>query len=316
MKIKILYRMPKLTLDMATFKALASDTRLDILRALDGKKMSLKDIAKATKLNKATLHEHLIKLNEAGLVKRKEREGHKWVYYKLTWKGEGLLHPENTKIVVMFSATFIALAVGIINFVNYIRGEVIGRAVNYIGSDSTVLYEVKNYGKRVIVGSAKIGTELKDDAIAEVPIKGQTTEKLTQAFVANTHNVDFFGQELADHSIEWDSVVSEGITLCSADGYNSVPARLSVEYNWFYGDTPPAISIPNGIDADLGGEVAEEIVNGGTGSLGTVSNVPQEMIATFHDPALQQLAIICIVIFSILICVSIWWFWKNRKSTI
>ena len=70
--------MPKVTLDMATFKALASDSRLDILRALDGKKMSLKDIAKATKLNKATLHEHLAKLNEAGLVKRKEREGHKW----------------------------------------------------------------------------------------------------------------------------------------------------------------------------------------------------------------------------------------------
>ena len=80
--------MPKITLDMNAFKALASDTRLDILRALDGKKMSLKDISKETKLNKATLHEHLVKLNEAGLVKRKEREGHKWVTYKLTWKGE------------------------------------------------------------------------------------------------------------------------------------------------------------------------------------------------------------------------------------
>ena len=31
--------MVKVTLDMNTFKALASDTRLDILRALDGKKM-------------------------------------------------------------------------------------------------------------------------------------------------------------------------------------------------------------------------------------------------------------------------------------
>ena len=92
--------MSKVTLDMSTFKALASDTRLDILRALDGKKMGLKDISQATKLNKATLHEHLTKLNEAGLVKRKEREGHKWVYYKLTWKGECLLHPENTRIVV------------------------------------------------------------------------------------------------------------------------------------------------------------------------------------------------------------------------
>jgi DNA-binding transcriptional ArsR family regulator len=63
--------MPKVTLDMAAFKALASDTRLDILKSLDGKKMSLKDISNATKLNKATLHEHLSKLHEAGLVKKK-----------------------------------------------------------------------------------------------------------------------------------------------------------------------------------------------------------------------------------------------------
>ena len=48
--------MTKLTLDMTTFKALASDTRLDILKALDGKRMALKDISKVTNLNKATLH--------------------------------------------------------------------------------------------------------------------------------------------------------------------------------------------------------------------------------------------------------------------
>jgi len=120
--------MSKVTLDMSTFKALASDTRLDILRALDGKKMGLKDIGQATKLNKATLHEHLTKLNNAGLVKRKEREGHKWVYYKLTWKGECLLHPENTRIVVLFSATFVALAAGIIQMITYVKGTMVSAA--------------------------------------------------------------------------------------------------------------------------------------------------------------------------------------------
>jgi len=119
--------MTKLTLDMATFKALASDTRLDILKSLDGKRMALKDICKATKLNKATLHEHLSKLNEAGLVKKKEREGHKWVFYKLTWKGECLLHPENTRIVVMFTTTFMVLAAGIIQLVTFAKGQVLTR---------------------------------------------------------------------------------------------------------------------------------------------------------------------------------------------
>jgi len=117
--------MPKVTLDRETFKVLASDTRLDILRTLDGKKLGLNEISKATNLNKATLHEHLSKLHEAGLVKRKEREGHKWVYYKLTWKGESLLHPENTRIVVLFSTTFIALWVGIIQLIWYIQGTII-----------------------------------------------------------------------------------------------------------------------------------------------------------------------------------------------
>ena len=115
--------MAKVTLDKIAFKALASETRLDILRTLDGKKMGLKDISSATNLNKATLHEHLTKLHEAGLVKRKEREGHKWVYYKLSWKGASLLHPENTRIVVLFSATLISLFFGVIGIINFARDK-------------------------------------------------------------------------------------------------------------------------------------------------------------------------------------------------
>jgi len=111
--------MTKVSLDLDSFKALASETRLDILRTLDGKKMSLKEITKATNLHKMTLYEHLSKLVTAGFIKRVEREGHKWVYYKLTWKGASLLHPENTRIVVMFSITFISLFFGFISFIAF-----------------------------------------------------------------------------------------------------------------------------------------------------------------------------------------------------
>ena len=117
--------MPKVSLDIESFKALASETRLDILRALDGKKMSLMDICRATNLHKMTLYEHLNKLNEAGFIKRIEREGHKWVYYKLSWKGESLLHPENTHIVVLFSFTFFIFFFGIVALVNYIKQHII-----------------------------------------------------------------------------------------------------------------------------------------------------------------------------------------------
>jgi DNA-binding transcriptional ArsR family regulator len=132
--------MTKITLDRDTFKALASDTRLDILKALDGKNLGLNEIAKVSNLNKATLHEHLTKLHEAGLIKRNERDGHKWVYYRLTWKGESLLHPENTKIVIMFTTTFIALWVGIIELIWYIKGTVMNFAYNiYTLGDQTLL---------------------------------------------------------------------------------------------------------------------------------------------------------------------------------
>ncbi|MBP1662723.1 MAG: transcriptional regulator, ArsR family [Thermoplasmatales archaeon] len=137
--------MTKITLDRETFKALASDTRLDILKTLDGKNMGLNEIAKVTNLNKATLHEHLTKLHEAGLIKRNERDGHKWVYYKLTWKGESLLHPENTKIVVLFATTIIALWVGLIQLIWYIKGTV-----------TNFGYDVYNVGDKVILKSQEL----------------------------------------------------------------------------------------------------------------------------------------------------------------
>jgi DNA-binding transcriptional ArsR family regulator len=153
---------PKITLDREAFKALASDTRLEILRILDGKKMSLSEISRSTNLNKATLHEHLSKLNQAGLVKRKEREGHKWVYYKLSWKGESLLHPENTKIVVMFTFAFIALWAGIIQMFNYAKGTVANndvfsrsydafspQEIGGVNMNETVLDETLNISKTV-----------------------------------------------------------------------------------------------------------------------------------------------------------------------
>ena len=113
--------MTKVTLGVTDFKVLASETRLEILKALDGKKKNLKDISNVTNLHEMTLHEHLEKLVESGFVKRHEREGHKWVYYSLSWKGASLIHPENTKVVILFSTTIIALTGGIIGLVTIMQ---------------------------------------------------------------------------------------------------------------------------------------------------------------------------------------------------
>jgi|GEM_PF-885845 len=105
--------MADIELNAKDFKTLSSETRLNIIKALDGKKLSLIDIARVTNLHKMTLHEHLEKLVETGYVKRHEREGHKWVYYKLTWKGENLLHPRKTRFIIIFSIVLI-VCIGIV----------------------------------------------------------------------------------------------------------------------------------------------------------------------------------------------------------
>jgi len=260
--------MTKVTLDMNTFKALASDTRLDILRALDGKNMSLKDICTATNLNKATLHEHLTKLNEAGLVKKNEREGHKWVYYKLSWKGEGLLHPENTKIVVLFTTTFITLFFGIVMLVNYVKGQIIAKAVNFVGSDSTALYMAKERSIEVFQFSAP---KFEQAPIANVGLANQTTSGLSQALITNANFTGILGNTISDTYIDWEG---NGAVFNANDVMSKGDNILCSEAS---------------------------------------SNVPGSMLAVVHDPALQQIAIVCLVIFGILLSIGIWRLWKNKK---
>ncbi|UCG94964.1 MAG: winged helix-turn-helix transcriptional regulator [archaeon] len=77
-----------------TIKALSSDTRLEILRLLVRRRKIAADIAKILKLAPSTVNEHLKKLEEAGLVKRKET-GHKWIYFEVTEDGRNLVQPRS-----------------------------------------------------------------------------------------------------------------------------------------------------------------------------------------------------------------------------
>lgn len=94
--------MDRITLDRAVFKALASDTRLDILKALDERQKTVTELARELDLNKATVFEHLEKLAEVGLIQKLEDE-RKWVYWQLTWTGRRLLHPETITLALVLS---------------------------------------------------------------------------------------------------------------------------------------------------------------------------------------------------------------------
>ena len=104
--------MAKITLDAKTFQALASSTRLTVLRALDERRKTLTELARDMELNKATVHEHLQLLTAAGLVKKRDDEGRKWIYYELTWTGEKLLHPQETTTFNVLLGLSVAAAGG------------------------------------------------------------------------------------------------------------------------------------------------------------------------------------------------------------
>src|SRR5256714_5968794 len=82
----------KITLDQESFRALASDVRVDVLKRLDARRETVTDLSNLLGLSKPTLLEHLEKLQSAGLVKRVD-EGRKWIYYELSDKGRKILHP-------------------------------------------------------------------------------------------------------------------------------------------------------------------------------------------------------------------------------
>ncbi len=101
----------KITLDQESFRALASDVRVEVLKRLDARRETVTDLSNLLALSKPTLLEHLEKLQSAGLVRRID-EGRKWIYYELTDKGRKILHPERVAITLALGAAVILAAIG------------------------------------------------------------------------------------------------------------------------------------------------------------------------------------------------------------
>ncbi|UCD07894.1 MAG: winged helix-turn-helix transcriptional regulator [Candidatus Aenigmatarchaeota archaeon] len=98
----------KITLDRKTFKTLASDTRVGILKSLARRRKMLTELSKEFGMSPSTIKEHLENLSRAELVIQKD-EGHKWKYYELTRKGKDVLNPGETKIWIVLTLSAIAI---------------------------------------------------------------------------------------------------------------------------------------------------------------------------------------------------------------
>jgi DNA-binding transcriptional ArsR family regulator len=98
----------RIELDKKSLFALASDTRLEILKSLQPMRRTVSQLSEALNIDKAAVHRHLKKMEEGGLVKRYEEHG--FVYYGLSWKARDLISPnENTRIVVLLSSAFLLI---------------------------------------------------------------------------------------------------------------------------------------------------------------------------------------------------------------
>lgn len=105
-------------LDKTLLKLLASDTRIDILKRLEKRKMTVSELSRDLNLTKTTVFEHLERMSAAGIVNSVDN-GYKWKYYELTPEGYSLIRPPpSIRFILVLSfaaaATFIVGLVAII----------------------------------------------------------------------------------------------------------------------------------------------------------------------------------------------------------
>ena len=106
------------------FAVLASGTRLTILKNLNERRMTVTELADDLGLAKSTVHHHLQRLADAGLVAAGE-DGHAWVYYALTPEGRALLQPHGSaRIRIILTAGLASLAGGVVAVAAFLTAPV------------------------------------------------------------------------------------------------------------------------------------------------------------------------------------------------
>lgn len=98
-----------ISLDKETFKALAGETRVRILKELNERQKTQSELAAKLHLSAPTVNEHISLLKKAGLVQEID-DGHKWKYFALSTKGKSILNPGEKQILLVLSVLTIAFA--------------------------------------------------------------------------------------------------------------------------------------------------------------------------------------------------------------
>jgi len=104
-------------IDREVLKVLSVDTRMDILKILSEGARTPSHLSEKLKKSDATVVEHLEILTKAGLVKKIEQPGKKWVFYTLTERGKGIVSSKSRRLVIVLSISILALLGGMFTFI-------------------------------------------------------------------------------------------------------------------------------------------------------------------------------------------------------
>jgi len=158
-------------LDKQTFKAVASGTRVDILKLLGKRRHMQSELANNLDLSVPTVKEHLAALSKAGLVERHD-EGRKWKYYSLTRKGKGVLNPEEIKIWIVL---------GLLVF------SMVGGFLSKIGSFVSPVTQSKMAMSEPAMRA--VPESMADAAPAAVPDAAPVAEYITEAPITEAYSI-------------------------------------------------------------------------------------------------------------------------------
>ncbi len=105
-------------LDKQSLKALGAETRQDIIKLLTQRPYTASELSKLLGKHVTTIAEHLSMLEHSGIVSKKD-DGHKWLYYSLTTKGEKLTKPKYYAWTIMLALSGIAILGGVVDLFSY-----------------------------------------------------------------------------------------------------------------------------------------------------------------------------------------------------
>lgn len=101
--------MPELILSSSDFKALSSDTRVQIIKLLVERNYNISELSSKLSMSAPTIKQHLDVLQNCDLISLASDSSRKWKYYSLSRKGLKLVSKEDKNILVVLASSVIGV---------------------------------------------------------------------------------------------------------------------------------------------------------------------------------------------------------------